>query len=426
MADSKISDLPESSNPNPLSKVITAYNGQNYQVPLTSLVSSASAPKFVFYLNSSGTANNNSSFEDLNLQPGQNDFQIASTRFNSFKLCMIWIRNNLGAGGGLVHIIFETNISDTRGSQPMFSDAKTDIYVFGNKVVGEYFSQGVNGSIPSSSNNPGPRLTYTLDGTAHQNTPNFIDFWFNGRITFYGLKFDIKNFNNQGQSFGLFRFSYRNAYSFFNGVTVKVATGNNNTSVPRVIEADGGAIFCSSIIIGSGSIDILDSFFSGNSRLAAFEFELAQGSGVGDFFSVNTGALAGVTEFGYMHFGVSSYTANARIHFINSCTMSNFVAIQSGSEFSTNGMCVSKASGVTVSSGDAIEANAFNTLLISNFAGSLTSTSTTTNSGVQRLPGTRKFGSGNTAGQDYIIFPDDFTNVSSGSIVTAPHARYTR
>lgn len=420
MADSKISDLPESANPNPLSKVITAYDGQNYQVPLTSLVSSASSPKFVLYLNSSGTANRNSTSEFLNFSDGPSNYQIAATRFSSYSEAVHWANRNLVAGG-VIDIIFETDITETRTNEYGAGIGRDiDMTVYGNKVMGEYFSYGVHGTTPTSSN-IGTRKTLTISGTAHQNILNYIQFWNSGRVTYAGLKFDIRNLNPLGKCFGLFRFSHKSGnYSFFQGCTVKVDAGNSSYHIPRLVEGDGGDIFISPLsgIWRAESIDRTDPFFAGT-PLAALEVELGSTTnGIGNLLDIVRGANGGIIEFGYGEYGVSAYSANARIHAIGDVAVNNFCYLEASSIFSTNGMAATKTSSDSFTAVQTFEAIAFNTILMSTYDGTLSSTSGQSS---QILPGGKKFSDISVADVDYRLAgtsADDFT-ISDTSVLSA-------
>lgn len=425
MADSKISDLPESAEPNPLSKVITAYNGQNYQVPLTSLVSSASSPKFVLYLNSSGTANRNSTSESLNFSDGPNNYQIAATRFNSYTEAVHWANRNLVAGG-VIDIIFETDISETRtGEYGAGTNRDIDMTVYGNKTVGEYFSNGVNGATPTSSN-IGTRKTLTISGTAHQNILNYIQFWNSGRTTYAALKFDIRNLNPLGKAFGLFRFSHKSGnYSFLSGCTVKVDAGNSSHYIPRVIEGDAGDIFVSPFAGDwrTASIDRADPFYAGV-PLAALEIEVGSTTNaIRHLFNVVRGANAGMIDFGYGNYGTGSYSANARVHAIGNISAENFCYIESSSIFSTNGIGATKTSSGSFTATQTFDAVAFNTLLISKYDGTLTSTSGQSS---QILPGAIKFHADSTANVDYRLSgsaSSSFTNSNTNVINATTYSK---
>lgn len=397
----KISELPGSANPNPLSKVVTAYNGQNYQVPLTSLVSSASSPKFVLYLNSSGTANRNSTSESLNFSDGPNNYQIAATRFNSYSEAIHWANRNLVAGG-VIDIIFETNITETRTNEYGAGTGRDiDMTVYGNKVMGEYLSLGVDAAAPTSST-IGSRHTLTISGTAHQNIVNYIQFWNSGRTTYMALKFDIRNLNPLGRAFGLFRFSHKSGnYSFLSGCTVKVDAGHSSYSIPRLVEGDGGDIFVSPMAADwrGASISRADPFYAGV-PLAPLEVEVGSTTnGILNLLDIVRGANGGIIDFGYAGYGVASYTANARIHAIGNVAVNNFCFIEASSIFSTNGIGATKTSSGSFTAAQTFDATAFNSITISQYYGTLSSTSGGQSS--QILPGGKKFHDDSTANIDY-------------------------
>jgi hypothetical protein len=424
MADSKISDLPESADPNPLSKVITAYNGQNYQVPLTSLVSSASAPKFVFYLNSSGTANRNSTSESLNFIDGANNYQIATTRFASYTECIHWLNRNI-VSGGLADIIFETNITETRNNEyAAGTSTPIEMNVYGNKVMGEYFSLGVFGETPTSSN-IGARKTLTISGTAHQNIVNYIQFWNAGRTTYAGLKFDIRNLNPIGRGFGLFRFSYSaGGYNFIQGCTIKVDAGNSSYAIPRLIEGDSGNIFLSPLQgYWRSGFDRTDPFFAG-SPLAALEVQVGSTTnGIINLFDVVRGSNSGITEFSYAGYGANAYTANARIHAIGNVSVTNFCYIDSSSLFSTNGMGATKTSSGSFAATQCFKAIAFNTITLTKYDGTLSSTSGLTS---QILPGAKKFHSDSTANVDYRLSGTSSSSFSASNTSVINATTYSK
>ena len=420
MADSKISDLPESSDPNPLSKVVVAHNGANLAVPLTSLVASAAAPKFVFYLNSTGTANSNTTSENLNFSDGANGYQVAATRFPSYSECIVWINKNL-VSGGYVDIIFESDISETRSSgYGAGTQSSVDVNVFGNKVIGEYLSLGTTGTTPTSSN-VGVRHKLTISGTAHQNIVNYIQFWNSGRISYKFVKFDIQDLNPIGRAFGLFRFSYKGAYSHMDGCTIKVDTGNSSTYVPRVIEGDGGDIFVSTTL-GSwrSGHDRTDPFFAG-SPLASLEIQLGSTSaGIADLFNVTRGSNSGIIDFSYAGYSANSgaYTANARVHAIGSVNVGSFCFIEAGSIFSTNGSVASRTSGGSFTAAQSFHAVSFNTIKIDVYDGTITNVNGTQDQD-PILPGSAKFGSGNVASVDYNDAGNSSWTSSNTNILTA-------
>ena len=420
MADSKISDLPESSDPNPLSKVVVAHNSANLAVPLTSLVASAAAPKFVFYLNSTGTANSNTTSENLNFSDGVNGYQIAGTRFSTYSECIVWINKNL-VSGGYVDIIFESDISEVRSSGfAVGTQSSVDVNVFGNKVIGEYLSLGATGTTPTSSN-VGVRHKLTISGTAHQQIVNYIQFWNSGRISYKFIKFDIQDLSPIGRTFGLFRFSYKGAYSHMDGCTIKVDTGNSSTYVSRVIEGDGGDIFVSTTLASwRTGHDRTDPFFAG-SPLATLEIQLGSTTaGIVDLFSIVRGSNSGIIDFSYAGYSANSggYTANARVHAIGSVNVGSFCFIEAGSIFSTNGSVASRTSGGSFTASQSFHAVSFNTVKVEKYNGTITDVNGTQDQN-PILPGASRFGAGNVANVDYNDAGNSSWTSSNTNILTA-------
>jgi hypothetical protein len=290
--------------------------------------------------------------------------------------------------------------------------------------MGEYFSLGVFGETPTSSN-IGARKTLTISGTAHQNIVNYIQFWNAGRTTYAGLKFDIRNLNPIGRGFGLFRFSYSaGGYNFIQGCTIKVDAGNSSYAIPRLIEGDSGNIFLSPLQgYWRSGFDRTDPFFAG-SPLAALEVQVGSTTnGIINLFDVVRGSNSGITEFSYAGYGANAYTANARIHAIGNVSVTNFCYIDSSSLFSTNGMGATKTSSGSFAATQCFKAIAFNTITLTKYDGTLSSTSGLTS---QILPGAKKFHSDSTANVDYRLSGTSSSSFSASNTSVINATTYSK